>query len=949
MVATTELGLAPAVADDNDSDKFNVFSSLRDGAGGEDFSAGIDEEVVDRADQFDLVAVAGGEAKLDTDADIDPEKSANKTESSRGSAVCAGMASAACLSCAARGDCPILRMWGATESRQPDPERQSYVEELLSDDNNLVVAGYADSREQKDSLDSEKDYSSEQANNAEVTVNTENTTSEPESSFKKSLVDDDHKESSVKPTAFFDEAESVEKSKKPEEPEQPRMEAARDNPKEQVDENKQPLSVKHEMSVHDNANPSDDIVETETLASEEKYAAQEMPVAIAPETAPAVVSAAPKPDRPERVDKSPVANHSQESQSDLSKKMSTELTEDKSHDLLAATEITTAVAGLSTENPAPVQKTSDSKVIKSMESEQKAQSQNLESLETTVDDVSGVPVAASNLNAKNNARLENKPIELNSLAGTRQHDKLDVLDTAAATDTITDTDIDRSTLSRAAVGPEKSAGVTSTTNNHSTPQAEDKPSISPSSSPRANNYENEAPTPSNPLQKDIEKESAGLDDGSFVSPAKIGDLAGTMSAADESASSIEQRSNLEQQPAIDNELNAAEISTVVKLAKSTKHSENISPTEQPANDVLDTTDKEAISVEPAPEYDAPLGKSAAGKADFISSHDIGEADNTKAATYSAVEVKSVVDNNTAKPQEVTANWVNEDEIFVIKQSQEMPHFADDEMSAVDPISDLSLPSELPPDPEVNMRSDLASVKLENLAKSEVTEPDMKLSAPIDQLDYKGDEMEESWRTTALPNESETIYIDLRNGYAVGEDSATKTPIVASQTTIKSEADLPVLLEIADDKCDDIVVKNTLTDNVIAGNVVVKDVAADNFIVNDIASGTPDFEQNNELLTNFSEQKELTEAGDLARQFAINGDLKNAHKIALTHPLLGLWADDSQANPEEEAPARSSIGVTTWLAQLVGAVAVYVTCSRRVSDITRRIHIDRKCTLRVYWL
>ena len=42
-VATAELGLALVVADDNDSDNFDVFSSLRDGAGGEDFSSGVDE------------------------------------------------------------------------------------------------------------------------------------------------------------------------------------------------------------------------------------------------------------------------------------------------------------------------------------------------------------------------------------------------------------------------------------------------------------------------------------------------------------------------------------------------------------------------------------------------------------------------------------------------------------------------------------------------------------------------------------------------------------------------------------------------------------------------------------------------------------------------------------------------------------------------------------------
>ena len=64
-VATAELGLAPTdVADNNGG--FNVFSSLRGDAGGEDFSSGIGETVANSVEQFDLVAAASGEEELDT-------------------------------------------------------------------------------------------------------------------------------------------------------------------------------------------------------------------------------------------------------------------------------------------------------------------------------------------------------------------------------------------------------------------------------------------------------------------------------------------------------------------------------------------------------------------------------------------------------------------------------------------------------------------------------------------------------------------------------------------------------------------------------------------------------------------------------------------------------------------------------------------------------------------
>ena len=150
-----------------DSDDFDI-SSLR----GEDFSSGIGdigEEVNADTDEaasgLDLVAVAGGKEKLDTFMDgstdlkdmpapVDALSLAGKSEinspenrmsDERRAAICQGVASAACASCAARDDCPILRMRNfASENLQPAPERESYLKDLLNDDDDgIVVAGYA--------------------------------------------------------------------------------------------------------------------------------------------------------------------------------------------------------------------------------------------------------------------------------------------------------------------------------------------------------------------------------------------------------------------------------------------------------------------------------------------------------------------------------------------------------------------------------------------------------------------------------------------------------------------------------------------------------------------------------------------------------------------------------------------------------------------------------------
>lgn len=923
VVATPVLEELPTIGGAGDGE-FDVFSSLRGGAGGEDLSAGIDSVVGTAgadgaANGFDLVAVANGEKKLD--ATINDGDRSKETSIPVDPAMCRNFGTAACIGCIFAQDCQERQAALMVANTEDPPEQQlSTLELLLREDDEPGEIVWA---RLPNAMDSEvlSDPGRQTDNEKYQVDDAKNTTSEPEPSFKDDLADDGNKESSAKPMAFFGEAESAEKSKKPEEPEQSRMEAVHDDLKGQASGDSQLLSIKHEISALDDT--SDD-TETETLASEEKRAVQETPVAIAPEAAPAVVSTTPKPDKPERINESFAANHSQENQPDLSKKTSVEV-EDKSHDVLAATEITAVVAGTPAENLAPVQKISDSKVIKSIDREQKAQSQKPESLEITVNDKSDAPVAASSLNAKNNARLESSPIDLKPSADTRQHDRLDALDTAAATDTPTDTD--KTTLSRATAEPEKSAGVTLVTDSHSMPQTEGKSltTAGPSSSPRTNDYGNEAPTPSNPLQKDIEKELARLNNSLFVSPAEISDLDGAILAAEESASATEQGSNLEQQSVINDDLNTAEISIVAEPVKPTKHSENISPTEQSTNDVLNTTDRETISVEPDLENDIPLGKPTTRKVDFALFQDIDDIDNTQAATYPAVEAEYAIDkdNKTEESQKAAANWASEGEIFVVKQPPEMPHFADDEMgataSADDKLGDFSMPSqtipssvptseiaavnqhpqqeisenlelktnadlasdspsspELPLDPEVNMKSDSASVKPEMLAKSEVSELDMTPNPSINQSDYKSDEVKKPQQTTNLLNESETIYIDLRSGYAAGENPTAKTSIVADQTTISPGADLPDSLEIADGERDDV----------------------------------------------------IADYNDLARQSAINGDLESAHKITFAHPLSGLWADDSRANPEEKTPARSGIGVTAWLAQLVGAVAVYVTCSRR---------------------
>lgn len=144
-------GLADGAGD------FNVFSALNGDVNFQDLSSEIDDD----ATELNLVkAVASGE-KIDTS--FTEKNEAGTLDAERRSEICQNVASAACDSCAAAGNCPILRMRNfAKENLQPAAEPKSYLPDLMDDGRDLVVAGYVSAdNEEKPSEPIEKDSPSE--------------------------------------------------------------------------------------------------------------------------------------------------------------------------------------------------------------------------------------------------------------------------------------------------------------------------------------------------------------------------------------------------------------------------------------------------------------------------------------------------------------------------------------------------------------------------------------------------------------------------------------------------------------------------------------------------------------------------------------------------------------------------------------------------------------------
>ena len=145
----------------NGAGDFNVFSELNGDAIFQDLSPEIDD-----ATELNLVeAVASGE-KIDTSfaEESEAETTEECLDAERRSEICQNVASVACASCAAAGNCPILRMRNFAEEnlQKTTEERESYLSDLMNDNCDFVVAGYISAdNEEKTSESIEKDNPSE--------------------------------------------------------------------------------------------------------------------------------------------------------------------------------------------------------------------------------------------------------------------------------------------------------------------------------------------------------------------------------------------------------------------------------------------------------------------------------------------------------------------------------------------------------------------------------------------------------------------------------------------------------------------------------------------------------------------------------------------------------------------------------------------------------------------
>lgn len=175
-------------------------------------------------------------------------------------------------------------------------------------------------------------------------------------------------------------------------------------------------------------------------------------------------------------------------------------------------------------------------------------------------------------------------------------------------------------------------------------------------------------------------------------------------------------------------------------------------------------------------------------------------------------------------------------------------------------------------------------------------------------------------TIALPVETITVREETDDSEPVEQVIISTSPIIEPTLDVESDEVATKILE----EClvlREEFVKISEKSDLLRSDDEIESVIMD---VSDIKSG----------INLSGEQAELN---DILDDCVYNGEesVANGDDLLMnTHPSSGLWSDDSPLNPENDKTSNdNTTNVVSWLAKLVGAVAVYVACNRRENIVS----------------
>ena len=340
------------------------------------------------------------------------------------------------------------------------------------------------------------------------------------------------------------------------------------------------------------------------------------------------------------------------------------------------------------------------------------------------------------------------------------------------------------------------------------------------------------------------------------------------------------------------------------------------PETRPVNAVRNTSDGEDSAVESAEKESAPSKKAV------VKNHNIHYSDS---AFNQTKQVETVANTPAVKLPAETAGWASENEIFVVDRKETFANNHRDESMQRETVL-IDGDNDLPTLPQ-NERAPKADFE-QDLEPKNTTEINLQLRS--------------DWSSERWPKLDEMVNPALPPSGSLKSELLSKLDKTSSGLQEHDERQTSELWPNPDEA------SNRLIDQAdFEYDKPVRQKAQQTRMTQPNENDTiyvdlRDEHTNSEVdslhsqpTADYTNQIEMNNDNDLDCQLNDNSgsQAEKLHKVAFAHPLAALWTDDSRLNPENNKISNgSSTSVTSWLTKLVGAVAVYVACSRRESTL-----------------
>jgi len=350
--------------------------------------------------------------------------------------------------------------------------------------------------------------------------------------------------------------------------------------------------------------------------------------------------------------------------------------------------------------------------------------------------------------------------------------------------------------------------------------------------------------------------------------------------------------------------------------ESVDYSRKTLPETRLVNAVQNTSDGEDSAAELAEKESAPSKKAV------VKNPNIHYSDSAFNQTKQA---ETVVNTPAVKLPAETASWASENEVFVVDREESFANNHRDEsmqreVVPIDGGNDLPTLPQNELTPKVNIEQDLEP--------KNTTEINLQLRS--------------DWSSERWPKLDKPVNLVLPPSRSLNSELLSKLDETSNSPQEHNERQTSELWPKLDEVSNQLINQTDFEDGKTvrqkAQQTRITQPNENDTIYVDLRNEHASSEVgslNSQPTADYTDQIEMNNDNDLDCQLNDNSgsQAEKLHKVAFAHPLAALWTDDSRLNPENNKISNgSSTSVTSWLTKLVGAVAVYVACSRRESTL-----------------